>query len=325
MVASVRLFEMGWHVLLVVDPNLLLQMRCDKCSAPAIVFQRYSGLHLCQKHFLLDVEKKIKREVRKAKVSGTLAIAFSGGKDSAVALYVLNELLAKLGTTIVAITIDEGIAGYRDAVLKKAASLINQLGIEWQVLSFEQEFGIRIDRVKDRPCTLCGIVRRSLLNRAAKSIGASALATGHNLDDEAQTILMNYLRGDIDRLLRLDHGEKAGLVRRIKPLKYVPEKEVALYAFLRGIPIDLEECRFSFGVFRAEVRELLNELEFNHPGTKHSLARGHEKLLQLTQRKPFELRECIKCGEPSVNQLCQSCDELAKVRLQGGAENKTKQ
>jgi len=299
-------------------------MRCDKCSAPAIVFQTYSGLHLCQKHFLLDVEKKIKREIRKAKVNDTLAVAFSGGKDSAVALYVLNQLLAKSGINIVAITVDEGIAGYRDIVLKKAALLINQLGIEWQVLSFEQEFGIRIDRVKDRPCTLCGILRRSLLNRTAKNIGASTLATGHNLDDEAQTILMNYLRGDIDRLLRLDHGEKAGLVRRIKPLKYVPEKEVALYALLRDIPIDLDECRFSFGVFRAEVRELLNELESTHPGTKYSLTRGREKLSQLIQRKPFELRECTECGEPSVNLLCQSCDLLGKVRLQDGARNRTK-
>ncbi|MDD1720827.1 MAG: TIGR00269 family protein [Euryarchaeota archaeon] len=278
---------------------------------------------MCQKHFLLDVEKKIKREVRKAKVEGTLAVAFSGGKDSAVALYVLNELLAKSGTNIVAITVDEGIAGYRDNVLETAALLITQLRIEWKIVSFEQQFGVRIDQVRDRPCTLCGILRRSLLNRAAKSVGASTLATGHNLDDEAQTILMNYLRGDIGRLLRLDHGEKAGLVRRIKPLKYVPEKEVALYALLKGIPIDLEECRFSFGVFRAEVRELLNDLESNHPGTKYSLARGHEKILQLTQRTPFELRECVECGEPSVKQLCQSCDTLAKVRLHGSDVNES--
>ncbi|MGZ4903859.1 MAG: TIGR00269 family protein [Halobacteriota archaeon] len=298
-------------------------MRCDKCSAPAIVFQKYSGLHLCKKHFLADVEKKIKREVRKAKVEGTLAVAFSGGKDSAVALYVLNELLAKSETNIVAITIDEGIAGYRDAALETAALLITQLGVEWRVVSFEQEFGVRIDQVRDRPCTLCGILRRSLLNRAAKEAGASTLATGHNLDDEAQTILMNYLRGDIDRLLRLNHGKKAGLVRRIKPLKYVPEKEVALYAFLKGIPIDLEECRFSFGVFRAEVRELLNELEANHPGTKYSLARGHEKILQLTQRTPFELRECVECGEPSVKQLCQSCEILAKLRDHNKDENES--
>ncbi len=289
-------------------------MRCDKCSAPAIIFQKYSGLHLCQKHFLADVEKKVKREVRKVKVEGTLAVAFSGGKDSAVVLYVLTELLAKSGTKIVAITVDEGIAGYRDVALKTAASLITQLGIEWRVVSFEQQFGVRIDQVKERPCTLCGILRRSLLNRAAKLLGATTLATGHNLDDEAQTILMNYLRGDIDRLLRLDHGKKEGLVRRIKPLKYGPEKEVALYAVLKGIPADLEECQFSFGVFRAEVRELLNGLEAKHPGTKYALMRGHEKILQSTQRKPFELRACVQCGEPSVQQLCQTCDLLAKMQ-----------
>ncbi len=289
-------------------------MNCDKCSAPAIVFQKYSGLHLCQKHFFSDVEKKIKREVRKAKIEGTIAVAFSGGKDSAVTLHVLNELFANTGTKIVAITIDEGITGYRDVVLETAALLIAQLGVEWKVLSFEEQFGVRIDQVADRPCTLCGVLRRSLLNRAAKSVGASILATGHNLDDEAQTILMNYLRGDIDRLFRLDHGEKTGLVRRIKPLKYVPEKEVALYALLKGIPLALEECRFSVGVFRAEIRDILNGLEDKHPGTKYALLRGHERILQSTERKPFALRECDSCGEPSVKQLCQSCEALVNVR-----------
>ncbi len=290
-------------------------MRCDKCSAPAIIFQKYSGLHLCQKHFLSDVEKKIKREVRKAKIEGTLAVAFSGGKDSAVALYVLNELLAKSGIKIVAITVDEGIAGYRDTVLETAALLVEQLRIEWKVVSFEQQLSVRIDQVRNRPCTLCGILRRSVLNRTAKDVGASVLATGHNLDDEAQTVLMNYLRGDIDRLLRLDHGEKPGLVRRIKPLKYVPEKEVALYALLKGIPANLEECRFSYGVFRAEVREVLNELEVNHPGTKYALVRGLERLLQSTHREPFELRTCVKCGEPAVKELCQSCEALVQAQL----------
>jgi tRNA(Ile)-lysidine synthase TilS/MesJ len=161
-------------------------MKCDKCSASAILFQRYSGLHLCTSHFISDVEKKIKREVRKEKIEGTLAIALSGGKDSAVTLSVLNDLLSRRGIDIVAISVDEGITGYRDRALESAASLVAELGIRWEVASFEQYFGIRIDLVNERPCTVCGILRRSLLNRLAKAVGASALATGHNLDDEAQ-------------------------------------------------------------------------------------------------------------------------------------------
>ncbi|HYC20912.1 MAG TPA: TIGR00269 family protein [Candidatus Bathyarchaeia archaeon] len=286
-------------------------MKCDKCSASAIIFQRYSGLHLCKAHFFVDVEKKIKKEVRKERIEGTLAVAFSGGKDSAVVLAVLNDLLSRRGVEIVAITIDEGIAGYRDKALESAAMLVAELGVRWQVASFDEYFGVRVDRLDERACTVCGILRRSLLNRVAKTVGASTLATGHNLDDEAQTVLMNYLRGDIDRLLRLDHpAAKEGLVRRVKPLKYVPEREVALYAILRGIPISLDECRYSAGVFRAEVRTLLNELEPKHAGTKYALVRGLERILGLTRREPFQLAHCVQCEEPAVKALCQSCEIL---------------
>jgi uncharacterized protein (TIGR00269 family) len=214
----------------------------------------------------------------------------------------------------VAITIDEGIAGYRDKALESAAMLVAELGVRWQVASFEEYFDVRVDRLDERPCTVCGILRRSLLNRVAKTVGASTLATGHNLDDEAQTVLMNYLRGDIDRLLRLDHPAKEGLVRRVKPLKYVPEKEVALYAVLKGIPISLDECRYSAGVFRAEVRSVLNELEPNHAGTKYALVKGLERILGFTRREPFQLGHCVQCGEPAVKALCQSCEILRELQ-----------
>ena len=290
------------------------EMKCDKCGASAVLFQRYSGLHLCKAHFFADVEKKIKKEVRKERIEGTLAVAFSGGKDSAVVLAILSDLLSRRSVDIVAITIDEGIAGYRDKALESAAMLVAELGVTWQVASFEEYFDARVDRLDERPCTVCGILRRSLLNRLAKTVGASTLATGHNLDDEAQTVLMNYLRGDMDRLLRLDHPAKEGLVRRVKPLKYVPEKEVALYAVLRGIPISLDECRYSAGVFRAEVRSVLNELEPKHAGTKYALVKGLERILGLTQREPFQLGHCVQCGEPAVKALCQSCKILSGLQ-----------
>jgi len=288
-------------------------MRCHKCNANAVIFQRYSGLHLCRRHFFEDVERKIKRHIRKYCVEGTLAVALSGGKDSAVALYILNEIYHKSDVELVAITIDEGIAGYRDKTLESAAMIVTELGVRWEVASFQEKFGIRIDQIKERPCTYCGIFRRSLLNRMAKEVGASKIATGHNLDDEAQTVLMNYLRGDIDRLVRLEQSAKVGLIPRIKPLRDVPEKEVALYAILKELPIDLSECAFSLGAFRAEVRDNLNDFEYRHPGTKYSLIRGLNRISSLVRREPFDLRQCRNCGEPSVNELCQTCEALVTL------------
>ncbi len=288
-------------------------MRCHKCNANAVIFQKYSGLHLCRRHFFEDVERKIKRHVRKYYVEGTLAVALSGGKDSAVALYILNEIFYRSDVELVAITIDEGIAGYRDKTLESAAMIVTELGVRWEVTSFQEKFGVRIDQIKERPCTYCGILRRSLLNRMANEVGASKIATGHNLDDEAQTVLMNYLRGDIDRLLRLEQNAKEGLVPRIKPLRDVPEREVALYAILKELPIDLNECVFSLDAFRAEVRDKLNDFEYRHPGTKYSLIRGLNRISGLVKKEPFDLRRCRNCGEPSVHELCQTCEALVTL------------
>lgn len=301
-----------------------MKIKCMKCEKDAIIFQKYSGMHLCKKHFIEDVDRKIKTTIKKnfkITKNEVIAVALSGGKDSSVLLYVLNKILSKRrDVELVAITIDEGIAGYRAHTLEAAKELTSELGIRHIVRTFEDEFGTTLDELvsKERvkgACSYCGVLRKSLLNKTANEIGATKLATGHNLDDEAQTILLNHLRGDVERLVRLKPPRVLeGLVLRAKPLRNIPEKEVALYALVNKLPVDFSECPYAHEAMRGEIRDILNDFEVNHPGTKYSLLSGFDKMLPLLAKEyaQADLTICRICGESCNDGLCQACKLLGR-------------
>lgn len=144
----------------------------------------------------------------------------------------------------------------------------------------------------------------------AKELSATKLATGHNLDDEAQTILMNYLKGDMEKLRRSD-GEH-GFIKRIKPLREVLEREVALYGLLEGL-IDTSECPYAEQSLRWNVRKMLNEFESNHPGTKYALVRGYEKIGRFLPMGRT-LSTCERCGGGCTGKICKACELIEMIR-----------
>lgn len=298
-------------------------MKCDKCDARAIILQRYSGMHLCEKHFQEDVERKIKRAMRRFKMierGDRIAVAISGGKDSSVLLYTLHLILGERpDIELIAFTIDEGIKDYRCHTVPLAKKLAKDLGVEHVIIPFKEEYGVELDELikgkVESPCTYCGVLRKTAMNRFAKRIGATKVATGHNLDDEAQTVLMNYFRGDVDRLIRLQPVRRQpGLVPRIKPMRDVPEKEVALYAIVRGLEVDFNECPYSHEALRFEVRDILNDMETGHPGTKYAILRGYDKLMELIGGRYEQptLERCRICKEPAAGEVCMACQLLER-------------
>jgi uncharacterized protein (TIGR00269 family) len=300
-------------------------IRCDKCSSESIIYQKYSGMHLCHIHFEKDVHRKIRESLRETKIFASkakVAVALSGGKDSSTLLYVLKHLFScRKDIELAAILIDEGIESYRHNTLTEAKSLAERLEIPYVVKSFQKAFGVTTDEIvsierPQAPCSFCGVMRKTLLNRTAREIGADALAMGHNLDDEAQTILLNYLRGDIDRLFRLQpRRAQTGMVPRIKPLKRVPEKEIALYAFVHQLcNFNSGSCPYIADAMRLEVKNLLNDLEDRHPGTKYSVLRSFKRIIDLQPDSDFQTQPCQKCGEPCSNGLCQSCKLLDQIK-----------
>jgi uncharacterized protein (TIGR00269 family) len=287
-------------------------MRCDSCDDDAVYNRRYSGQRFCREHFIEYFERKVKKTINDAgmvKRGERIGVALSGGKDSITVLSILNQLD---DVELHAIAVDEGIKGYREKSLKIAKEFCKKNGIPLEIVSFFDSFEKTVDDTEgDHACSFCGVLRRRLLNDKARELGVAKLATGHNLDDEAQAIMINYIRGDLDRLLRLSNSNGSEkFVPRVKPLQEMPEKEVALYALLTG-DVDLSECPYAGDSFRTGIRDFINTLERDNPGIKFSIKRGHEKLTPHLESYPSkELKECRHCGEPTSGDVCKVCDLL---------------
>ena len=158
-------------------------------------------------------------------------------------------------------------------------------------------------------CTVCGIIKRWLLNKWAKKLRADKLVTGHNLDDEAQNVLMNFLKGNV--LLGINSspatGEKdiEGFVRRIKPLFFVAEDEIRKYAESMKFDILYDKCPCSFATYRADTRDFLWKISNEE---KLRIVSGFQEMVPgLRKENKRELKFCVKCGEPASGELCNAC------------------
>jgi uncharacterized protein (TIGR00269 family) len=247
-----------------------------------------------------------------------IAVALSGGKDSVLTLHALKNYQNNLDFDLVAISVDEGIEGYRQHGIDAAIDNAEKLDIELVQKSFKDEEGFTLDDVYSgfkSACIPCGVFRRNILNKTAYELGANKIATGHNLDDEIQSFLMSFARGDLIKFskfgpeLDVIHPK---LIPRIKPLWNTPEKEVGTWAILNNINIHLDECPYSHLSLRAKIKEFLNNNEDKYPGIKNNIMESFQKILTFESDIPSNLNECRKCGEPTSADICKAC-ELKKL------------
>jgi uncharacterized protein (TIGR00269 family) len=248
-----------------------------------------------------------------------VAVAVSGGKDSLTMLMILKKLSKKFEQTkITAVTIDEGIAGYREEAVDLASDYCKKLNVDHLVVTFEELYGSGLDdflRGKQNrlsACSYCGVFRRKAINVAARRIGATKIATAHNLDDVVQTYLLNLFQGDADRFARFSpvlRDPRGGFLPRVKPLCEVPEKEVALYGYTEGLEFQSESCPYMMEALRNELRTIVNRLEVSHPGVTFTAYRAMTKLRDLAEPNVIssELHACRSCGEPTPLELCEAC------------------
>ncbi len=301
-------------------------VKCSKCNSDAVTFIRYNGNSLCSAHFIQYVERRAKKEIRaqlNLKRGKNIAVAVSGGKDSSVALMILHDVLGKRkDVDLSAITVDEGIEGYRPQSIEKVKKLCRSLDVPHHIISFKERFDMTMDDISrslgDRtPCAYCGVLRRRCMNLKGKEIDADYIATGLNLDDSAQAILMYFTRGDVERLARMGPHSRVqpGLIPRIQPLRTVPEKESLLYAMMRGIDFCDSICPYYDAALRNEYRSIIDEMERRTPGSKFSILSSCDALNPMMKAHfpPAELKVC-ECGEPTVKGKCMACELMDEIK-----------
>jgi uncharacterized protein (TIGR00269 family) len=293
-------------------------MRCNKCRREALLFQEYSGQHLCRHHFEADLERKAKHEIRSHRwlVPGDhIAVALSGDAGSSALLYFLKKLTAsRRDIRIAAITVDEGIAGYRDVRIAKGLAGLS--GTECIEVSFGERFGITTDEIADRKgitntCTYCRVIRDFLLKATAAEHGITKLASGEDLDDRAARVMEHILRGTPEILMY--PGRRApGKIPWIRPFAGIPREEVALYASLHVRDYIQSRCPYDTDPFEEDVKKMLSDLTTRHPATKHALVNLQKNLDRACTTNADLFPSCERCGEPGdgICRICRIIDEV---------------
>ncbi|KYN39162.1 Cytoplasmic tRNA 2-thiolation protein 1 [Trachymyrmex septentrionalis] len=290
-----------------------------KCGKNAILKRPKTGDTLCKECFFLAFETEIHDTIINGKLfkpGDKVAIGASGGKDSTVLAYVLKTLNEryKYELDLFLLSIDEGITGYRDDSLKTVTRNKDDYGIPLKILSYEELYGWTMDSIvaeigRKNNCTFCGVFRRQALDRGAAILKVDCIATGHNADDIAETVLMNILRGDIARLQRCTSVITTGAdsIMRCKPLKYAYEKEIVMYAYFKNLVYFSTECIYAPNAYRGHARAFLKDLEKIRPSAIIDIIHSGEQLQVKANVKMPERRNCTLCGFVSSQEICKAC------------------
>ncbi len=292
-------------------------MKCRVCRGPAVIDVRRHNANFCREHFLRLCRDQVAKAVRQFDMLDTgdrVLVAVSGGKDS-LALW---DLLTELGYDADGFCIGLGIGDYSTDSTGYARRFAQSRGLALHEVDLRQDHGFDIPdgsrAARRAPCSACGLSKRHLFDEAARSGGYDALATGHNLDDEAAVLLGNTLRWQTEYLGRQAPVLEArdGFPRKVKPLVRLAERETAAYCLLRGIDYIVEECPMAAGNKHLAYKAALNDIEVASPGAKHDfyfgfLARASERFRGEVERERAALAPCESCGAPTDVGVCAFC------------------
>lgn len=290
-----------------------------------------NGHSLCKECFFETFEREIHETITECKLfqpGDYVAIGASGGKDSTVLAYIMKLLNERYdyGLKLVLLSIDEGITGYRDDSLKTVENNKIQYGLPLKILGYQELYGWTMDKIVQliglkNNCTICGVFRRQALDRGATMLGCNKLVTGHNADDVAETVLMNLLRGDVNRIERsmdITTGSEAGsndcefTMPRAKPFKFTYEKEIVLYAHFKKLEYFSTECIYAPNSYRGHAREFLKDIESIRPSSIIDIIKSGDSLVinSVVKVRMPEQRKCSKCDYMSSQETCKACTIL---------------
>jgi tRNA-5-methyluridine54 2-sulfurtransferase len=306
-------------------------MRCRTCGSKAVINMPQHRLALCKTHYLEWLPSQTQRDISRFKMASKtdrLLVAVSGGKDSLALWDILWQLGYQADGLYINLGIDDSTA-YSSRSGEYAQAFAGLRGLKLITVDVASEYDKTLPQMakstlrgRDKPCSICGLVKRHILNRVSIESGYTVLATAHNLDDEAAILLANTLDWSMEHLSRgqsvLPSGP--GFTRKVKPFCRVYERESAAYSVLQGIAFMPDECPHSTGSKQLYFKTYLNEWEEKMPGTKLRFYNNYLKALETgafpdRQQAPEDLagRRCPSCGQPTTSGgLCSFCSLINK-------------
>jgi tRNA-5-methyluridine54 2-sulfurtransferase len=307
-------------------------MRCHRCRQPANVEIRRSRTAYCARcypdWFRQQVQDRIDHEHMFRRDERVL-VAVSGGKDS-LALW---HVLLRNGYQADGMYIRLGIGDYSRRSQEKSEAFAARHGLTLHQVDLKDDHGFVVPDLLEarsgKPCSACGTVKRYHFNKVAADLGYDVVATGHNLDDEAATLLGNVVHWNTDYLGRQGPvlaSTHPKLVRKVKPLYRLGERETAAYSIIERLDYILEECPMATGAKSLAYKDMLNSLEEEQPGAKYRFLVGFLKEGRAAVRtggfdQATDLRECTRCGQPATGELCAYCRMSDRGRQKAAAKD----
>jgi uncharacterized protein (TIGR00269 family) len=299
-------------------------LRCSVCGGPAVTVVRYAKLRLCREHFIEFIQGRVLRCIeRYGLIEGgwRVLVAVSGGKDSTALLHILSVISRRLGFNVLALHLDLGIPDYSRKAREVVESFCRGLEVPLIVVDLKELLGVGLPELVVRgrrpACSLCGLLKRYLINVVGVEARANVVALGHHLDDLLTYVMKNFLLQKLNEISKLGpKTESEGpLIGRVRPLYEISEGETALYVSIQGLPVVDTVCPYKVvGSIEGEVRKFLDSIEGRNPGTKIALARGIAKNIESYRvRSESNVGTCRYCGMPTSDDVCAFCKFTEKV------------
>ena len=333
--ALIQYFGFSTFIRVIDIKNVKTQDRksnCSLCEKKALIFRKHSGQFLCTDCFQMSIEKIIAKTISKynmLKPRDKIIVGLSGGKDSITLLYNLIKIQKGVyePNPIIALTIDEGIGGYREKSIEIAKKFCKKYHIEYKILSFKERFGLTLDEIinikKHDPdykyaCNYCATIRRRLLNDGARELGGNVLAIGHNLTDVAETFLMNILYKRLKLIgsqfiLKEENKElRTYYIKKISPLFKLPEEEIQIYANTKKFDYYSPHCPYREvdPIIRRRVLEFIQSCKQYSPEIEFNLLNGFLELSEIVYNHHGKEKyySCNICGYPTgIAKICTFC------------------
>lgn len=321
-----------------------------ECHSKAVIQIPHTKMALCKNHFLRYIESRVRKTIEENGLIDfqnpheKVLVAVSGGKDSQTLLTILHRVINNR-VPLEALYIEVGITprNYSRDSSVVARNLCEKLHVPFHVLDIKDTLGITLDQIHllgeklhsggkrakklknfRGECSYCGLFKRYYINYFAVKNGFTKVATGHNLTDEASQLISNFFSTDIEQMSRagpITLNDVEGLVPRIKPLFYIYETELIMYAYFAQVEHLPTECAYATDSPVISAKKSLEKIEGFRRATMMNLVRDFQKTMKpiLAAQIPEEhqvVKKCTQCGMTTYLEVCSFCTTTNRLKEQ---------